>query len=271
MKPDDILNALGGIDDQSLTDAMNYRKPKKILRISAVAACLLAVLVSIIYIRSQFGFTDGPCISENASDGSSSLNSSISDTSSPDPSEEGSHTDEYGGGAPLAPDSVEPEAEGYTIVSIFADGEAFSYEPAPLYAVTVRDNDMDDYVSEEFARDMTGIHIFTAGDEDPSGAPTWYAVTDGNGKISKIYWFSETETGYGRGYTDGNDPETALNVLAGYTSEENPMYLVRYSEMLFAVIGDTAYTLPGFTFKPESEILPYVNFAGMDVEVICIK
>lgn len=177
---------------------------------------------------------------------------------------------EYAGGAPLAPDSGEDEAEGYPIVSIMADGEPMAYEPAPLYVATIADDAMDAYVSEEFDREMNGIHIFTAGGEDPSGAPRWYAVMD-KGEVNKIYWYSETQTGYGRGYTDGNDIEIMLNVLAERTSEENPLYLVQYSEILYAVIGDTAYILPGSALKPESDILPYVDFDGLNIQVICLE
>ena len=258
MKPMDILTALGETDARYITEAIHYRKPKRIRRFLPLAACLLAaVLVTLVYFRSQIGYTDGGCLAEEGTG-----NAEYS------PSEDhGSYA-----GAPLAPESETGTEDGYyDIVRFMADGEPMEYEPAPLWIATTSDDAMDAYVSDVFGRDLPGIALFTAGGEDPSGAPRWYALRQ-NGLVAKFYWFTKTEkSGYSRGWTDGNQYETAFNVLAPLTSEETPLYLVRSQDMLFAVIGNTAYYLPGSAFEPEKDRLAHIRTDDYEIKVICLE
>ena len=46
------------------------------------------------------------------------------------------------------------------------------------------------------------------------------------------------------------------------------MYLVQDSEILYAIIGKTAYYLPVSVFEPEVSHLPEIDLDGLDVKVL---
>lgn len=263
MRAEFFSDALGEIDLKYVDEAESYAKSRNLRNIGLIAAC--ACLAGVMILAMPYFSSENNLTGNNAGE-----NQSISDGA---PLYIGSSDDLTEGCAPVTDCGGEPGSseggisDGYRIV--ITDRFEEYEDSTPLYAATVPNEEMDAYVSAEFGREMHGLTLFDTDGETASDAPIWYPVMD-DGEVSKLYWYAETTNGYSRGYVGGNELETALNSLAHLTSEDEPMYLVRVDEMVFAVIGDKAYLLPDSVFTPEDDTLAEVNFTE-DAVVVCIE
>lgn len=116
-----------------------------------------------------------------------------------------------------------------------------------------------------------GIRVFTfvEGAENPE-LNVWYLVYEGE-HISKIYFTTKSpksDDKYVTGWIEAGEVGRVLEALSEKTSKEEPMYLVQDSEILYAIIGKTAYYLPVSVFEPEVSHLPEIDLDGLDVKVL---
>ena len=146
-----------------------------------------------------------------------------------------------------------------------------SYEPADLYISTTTDlAEYDNHMVENYGNKYLGkgIRVFTfvegATSEDFN---VWYFEYAGT-SISRIYSVTESGNKLVTAWTDAGELGKAIEALASETSADTPMYLVQDNEIIYAVIGKTAYYLPDTVMKPEVSQMPEINTEGLDTVII---
>ena len=148
-----------------------------------------------------------------------------------------------------------------------------SYKPADLYISTTTDlaeydTHMAKYNGDKFMG--KGIRVFTF----VEGATTenfnvWYFDYEGT-NISRIYFVTKSGDKLVTAWTEAGELGKAIEALASETSADTPMYLVQDNEILYAVIGKTAYYLPDTAMKPEVSQMPEINTEGLDINTIIL-
>jgi len=146
-----------------------------------------------------------------------------------------------------------------------------SYEPADLYISTTTDlaeydAHMAKYNGDKFMG--KGVRVFTF----VEGATTeefnvWYFDYEDT-SISRIYYVTKSGDKLVTAWSEAGELGKAIEALASETSADTPMYLVQDNEIIYAVIGDTAYYLPDTVWKPEVSKLPEINTEGLETVVI---
>ncbi len=151
-----------------------------------------------------------------------------------------------------------------------------NYEADDFFAVTLSDTaDFDKQLSGFVDSGSLGrpIYLFRfAGSAATDSETLWYPYYI-DGKIARIYTVGRDGDGeYGVSYTE-NDSVTAaaLDSLASLTSETDPMYLVHDAGSVYAVIGDTAYFIPGFSVTPKVDYMPEIDDGMISVTVVKVK
>ena len=148
-----------------------------------------------------------------------------------------------------------------------------SYEPADLYISTTTDlaeydAHMAKYNGDKFIG--KGIRVFTF----VEGATTedfnvWYFDYEGT-NISRIYYVTKSGDKLLTAWSEAGELGKAIEALAAETSADTPMYLVQDNEIIYAVIGKTAYYLPDTVMKPEVSQMPEINTEGLDISTIIL-
>ena len=148
-----------------------------------------------------------------------------------------------------------------------------SYAPADLYISTTTDlTEYDAHMAENYGDKYLGkgIRVFTfvegAVAEDFN---VWYFDYEGT-SISRIYFVTKSGDKLLTAWTDAGELGKAIEALASETSAESPMYLVQDNEIIYAVIGKTAYYLPDTVMKPEVSQMPEINTEGLDISTIIL-
>lgn len=147
------------------------------------------------------------------------------------------------------------------------------YEPAELYISTTTDlEEYDTNMVENYGDKYLnkGVRVFTF----VEGATTtdfnvWYFDYEGT-NISRIYFVTKSGDKLVTGWTDAGELGKAIEALASKTSADTPMYLVQDNEILYAVIGKTAYYLPDTVIKPRVSKMPEINTEGLDISTIIL-
>ena len=150
------------------------------------------------------------------------------------------------------------------------------YEANDLYVVTTSGLDeYDNHMAERYGEKHlgNGIRIFTfAEGAAEENFNVWYFDYEGT-SISRIYFVTKSPKSDGKlvtGWTEAGDLGKAIEALSGKTSEETPMHLVQDDELLFAVIGDTAYFLPHDIFEPKVEAMPEIALGNLECKTITL-
>ena len=157
----------------------------------------------------------------------------------------------------------------YEIVS-YTTPETF--EASTLYVATTTDLTEHDQAISAFHGDLfngRGVRIFDFEGQHASDTNVWYPMYDSTGRMYFLYFVGGANGKYGVGGTNIGEQTAAIEALAAETSPETPMYLLRDGEAtIYAVIGKTAYWLPGNVFEPQVEALPAIDMQGMEIAVI---
>ena len=148
-----------------------------------------------------------------------------------------------------------------------------SYEPADLYISTTTDLTEYDAHMAKYNGDKfigKGIRVFTF----VEGATTedfnvWYFDYEGT-NISRIYYVTKSGDKLLTAWSEAGELGKAIEALAAETSADTPMYLVQDNEIIYAVIGKTAYYLPDTVMKPEVSQMPEINTEGLDISTIIL-
>ena len=148
-----------------------------------------------------------------------------------------------------------------------------SYEPADLYISTTTDlTEYDAHMVENYGDEYlgTGIRVFTF----VEGAVTedfnvWYFDYEGT-SISRIYSVTRSGDKLLTARTDAGELGKAIESLASETSADTPLYLVQDNEIIYAVIGKTAYYLPDTVMKPKVSQMPEINTEGLAISTIIL-
>lgn len=146
-----------------------------------------------------------------------------------------------------------------------------SYEPADLYISTTTDlAEYDEHMAERYGETFRGkgIRVFTF----VEGATAeefnvWYFDYEGT-SISRIYYVTKSGDKLVTAWSEAGELGNAIEALASETSADTPMYLVQDNEIIYAVIGNTAYYLPDTVWKPEVSQMPAINTEGLETVVI---
>lgn len=146
-----------------------------------------------------------------------------------------------------------------------------SYEPADLYISTTTDlAEYDEHMAERYGEKFRGkgIRVFTF----VEGATAeefnvWYFDYEGT-SISRIYYVTKSGDKLVTAWSEAGELGNAIEALASETSADTPMYLVQDNEIIYAVIGNTAYYLPDTVWKPEVSQMPAINTEGLETVVI---
>ena len=233
-----IARAMDYIDDDLVTGAIDYKRTKKKpawLKWGAMAACLcLVVGLAIPMLNNDYS-------DENPHSGLQSVENPV-----------------Y-------------EVVEYTVPA--------SYEPADLYISTTTDlAEYDAHMAERYGEKFRGkgIRVFTfvegANTENLDNFGVWYFDYEGT-SISRIYSVTKSPKSPDKMltvWTEAGDRGKAIEALASETSADTPMYLVQDNEIIYAVIGNTAYYLPDTVWKPEVSQMPAINTEGLDINTIIL-
>jgi len=124
------------------------------------------------------------------------------------------------------------------------------------------------YYGDEFLG--KGIRVFTF----VEGATTeafnvWYFDYE-DASISRFYYVTKSGDKLVTAWSEAGELGKAIEALASETSADTPMYLVQDNEILYAVIGKTAYYLPGTFMKPEVTQMPEINTDGLEINTIVL-
>ena len=148
-----------------------------------------------------------------------------------------------------------------------------SYEPADLYISTTTDlAEYDAHMVEKYGDKYLGkgVRVFTF----VEGATTtdfnvWYFDYEGT-SISRIYYVTKSGDKLLTSWSEAGEVGKAIEALASETSADSPMYLVQDNEIIYAVIGNTAYYLPDTVWKPEVSQMPEINTEGLEINTIIL-
>lgn len=246
MNNNKIRESLSFIDEDLIAGAIEYTRTKKKngwMKWAAMAACLCLVTCLAIPFMDGFG--------------------SSSEPASPDlgdwaPDEKAS------GGLQYVENPV------YDVVEYSAPAE---YIPAKLHIATTAgldeyDAHMVKYYGDKFLG--KGIRVFTFVEGVASEEfNVWYFDYEGT-SISRVYYVTKSGDKLVTAWSETGELEKAIESLASETSTEAPMYLVQDNEILYAVIGKTAYYLPGTFMKPEVTQMPEINTDGLEINTIVL-
>ncbi len=244
MNSNKIREGMGFIDEDLIAGAIEYTRTKKKngwMKWAAMAACLCLVTCLAIPFLDGFGRSSEPA------------------STAPD--------EKAYGGLQYVQNPV------YDVVEYTVPAE---YTPAELYIATTTgldeyDAHMVKYYGDEFLG--KGIRVFNfvegATTEDVENFNVWYFDYDGT-SISRIYYVTKSPDKMITAWTDAGECGKAIEALASLTSAETPMYLVQDDELLFAVIGDSAYFLPHDVFAPQVEAMPEINTEGLEINTIVL-
>ena len=252
MNSNKIREGIGFIDEDLIAGAIEYTRTKKKngwMKWAAMAACFCLMTCLAIPFIDGFG--------------------SSSEPASPDHGDWAPDEKAYGG-LQYVQNPV------YDVVEYTVPAE---YTPAELYIATTTDLDEYDahmvkYYGDEFLG--KGIRVFNfvegATTEDVENFNVWYFDYDGT-SISRIYYVTKSPKSPDKmitAWTDAGECGKAIEALSSQTSAETPMYLVHDDELLFAVIGDSAYYLPHSVFEPQVEVMPEISTEDMDINTIVL-
>lgn len=148
------------------------------------------------------------------------------------------------------------------------------YPSADLYIATTADLvEYDAFMAENHGDRFSGkgIRVFTFSEGTAAEEfNVWYPDCGENG-ITRIYHVTKSGDKLLTAWREAGDLGRALEALASETSADTPMYLAQDGEMLFAVIGKTAYYLPDFTvMKPEISQMPAIRTEGLETRTVVL-
>lgn len=151
-----------------------------------------------------------------------------------------------------------------------------SYESAGLHIATTSGLEgYNDYAAKFLGKECAdkGIRVFSLdGESQSANINVWYLIYE-NGHIARIRSVSEYNGKYITCWFEAEELGRAIESLASKTSFASPMMLAYSGEMIFAVIDDTAYYLPGFTdFRPETDSYPEIDLIaeGIVTDIIVL-
>ena len=149
-----------------------------------------------------------------------------------------------------------------------------NYAPADLYIATTTgldeyDAHMTTYNGEKHLG--KGVRVFSfVGEHTPQDFSVWYFDYEDT-SISRIYYITKSGEKMVTAWSEAGNLGKAIESLASLTSEDTPMYLAQYNEMIFAVVGKTAYYLPDFSvLTPDVAYMPGIDLAGLEVKNIIL-
>lgn len=157
------------------------------------------------------------------------------------------------------------------VYDVVAYAAPASYEPSALYIATTADlAEYDAHMAEHCGERFRGkgVRVFTfAEGAAADGYNVWYFDYAGAG-ISRIYYTAKSGGKLVTAWSEAGELGRAVEALACETSADTPMYLAQDEEILYAVIGKTAYCLPGTVMRPAVSQLPAIDTEGLDTVVI---
>lgn len=146
-----------------------------------------------------------------------------------------------------------------------------SYDPADLYVFTTADlAEYDAHMAKNFGDKYlgAGVRVFSFVEgATAQNFNVWYFDYDG-ASISHIYYVTKSGDKLLTAWCEAGELSRAIEALASETSADTPMYLVQDDEIIYAVIGKTAYYLPGTVMKPKVSQMPEIDTEGLDTVVI---
>ena len=148
------------------------------------------------------------------------------------------------------------------------------YAHADLYiATTTGLDEYDAHMATNYSEKYLGkgVRVFSFVEEAAAESfNVWYFDYEDT-SISRVYYVTKSGDKLVTAWSEAGNIGKTIEALASLTSEDTPMYLVQYDEMVFAVIGDTAYYLPGFSeLTPEVVYMPGIDTAGLDTKNIIL-
>lgn len=185
------------------------------------------------------------------------------------------------GGAILFKTTVYPADSGMQnvvnpVYDVVVYEPPLEYEANDLYVVTTSGlEEYDSHMAERYGEKYLGkgIRVFTfvegVAEENFN---VWYVDYEGT-SISRFYYVTKSPKSDGKllvGWTEAGELGKAIEALSGKTSAETPMYLVRDDELLFAVIGDSAYFLPHDVFEPKVKAMPEIALDSLECKTIML-
>ena len=246
MNSNKIREGLGFIDEDLIAGAIEYTRTRKKngwMKWAAMAACFCLVTCLAIPFIDGFG--------------------SSSEPASPDHGDWAPDEKAYGG-LQYVQNPV------YDVVEYTAPAE---YTPAELYiATTTGLDEYDAHMVKYYGDDFLGkgIRVFNF----VEGATTeafnvWYFDYE-DASISRFYYVTKSGDKLVTAWSEAGELGKAIEALAAETSADTPMYLVQDNEILYAVIGKTAYYLPDSFMKPEVPRMPEINTDGLEINTIVL-
>ena len=252
MNTNKISEGMGFIDEDLIAGAIEYTRVKKKngwMKWAAMAACLCLVTCLAVPFLDGFGGSSAPA--------------------SPDQGDYAPDEKAYGG-------LQHVQNPVYDVIEYTVPAE---YTPAELHIATTTGLDEYDAHMVKYYGDKylgKGIRVFTfvegASQEDFENFGVWYFDYDGT-SISRIYFVGKSSKSPDKmvvAWTEAGDRGKAIEALASMTSAETPMYIVKDDELLFAIIGDSAYYLPHDVFAPQVDGMPEINTDGLEVNTIVL-
>jgi len=233
MRANTFFHALNQIDDAYLDEAIHYTPAKKriSLRWAAAAACLCVAACIAIPMARQ------------------------------------TVPDEHMHSAPQSMHSPVYKVVNYNVPASYAAAELHIATTGNLDAY---DAHMEKFNGAGFAGKGIRVFSFAKGTDTADAFNVWYFARE-NGHIARIYAVTESNGKFVTAHFAADELGRAIESLAEKTSHAEPMYLVHDDEMIFAVIGETAYYLPGFTsFVPQSDGMPAIDFDGAVTRIITL-
>ncbi len=148
-----------------------------------------------------------------------------------------------------------------------------SYGSAALYISTTTDlTEYDAHMVESYGNKYLGkgVRVFTFVEGTTAkDFNVWYFDYEGT-SISRIYYVTKSGDKLLTSWSESGELGKAIEALASETSADTPMYLVQDKEIIYAVIGKTAYYLPDTVMKPEVSQMPEINTEGLDISTIIL-
>ncbi len=148
------------------------------------------------------------------------------------------------------------------------------YAPADLYiATTTGLDEYDAHMATNYGEKYLGksVRVFSFIEETAAeNFNVWYFDYEDT-SITRIYYVTKSEDKLVTAWSEAGNLGKAIEALASLTSEDTPLYLALHDEMVFAVIGDTAYYLPDFSvLTPEVTYMPGINTVDLETKNIIL-
>lgn len=228
-----IAKAMGNIDDDLISDAIEYKQTKKKstwIKWGAMAACLCLVVGLAIPVLKNTVFEQD-------------YHSGLSNVENP------------------VYDVVE-----YAVPASYANAELYISTTSGL-------DEYDAYMAEHYGSKFLGkgLRVFTFVEGTTTeDFNVWYFDYDGT-SISRIYYVTKSNDKFLVSWSDSGEFGKGIEALASKTSAGTPMYLVQDDEVIYTVIDKTAYYLPGMTTaKPSVSQMPEIKTDGLEIVSISL-